>query len=291
MRNDLQLGSNHRYLAIYDPAALPPDTPVDPDLDSPEPRPLPGPAIRDLAAHGCALFLHIPEGDCDATVGVFVEEDLPELLRPRTTRLLTGSALSVPGGHLVAEGVEFMCLPGQTRRHGEPTPIEVPPADYSVEVLECVRWKERHRAAEVAARTTAGERLVGRLVAAYTLLGVLAFPANILVVPPALGLIWWRAGWQAALVTAGVIAAVDALGLVGFRLLDMAGRRLPVLRRAHELAAEVDRANPDLVLILRRAATPVAAAVPALAVLRGPDGKVRRTEAMAERPHPTARRR
>ena len=267
MSSDLQLGSNHRHLALYDPAALPPDTPVDPDLASPEPCPIPETAIRDLAARGCAFFLHIPEGDCDVTLSVFVEEELPDRLRQRANRLLTGAILSAPSGRLMAAGVEFMCLPGQTRRESESVPVGVPPGDYGIEVFECVRWKRQHRTEEMAKRTTTVDRLVGRGVIVYTFLGAAMIPANLVIVPLVLALLWWWAGWRLALTTAGVIAVVDVLVLAGFRVLDVAWRRFPVFARANALEVEFDRETPDVVLALRRPAPPAVTAAPALAVL------------------------
>ena len=60
MQAQVTAGSRHNHLVVYDPAAIPRDLPVDPDLDSSEPKPLPAAAIRDLASRGQALVLYIP---------------------------------------------------------------------------------------------------------------------------------------------------------------------------------------------------------------------------------------
>jgi hypothetical protein len=67
---------------LYDPAAIPADTPVDPDLDAQDPTLLPARAMQALAGAGAALILHIDEEDGDA-------------------------APHAPSGTLKADGLEF----------------------------------------------------------------------------------------------------------------------------------------------------------------------------------------
>jgi len=78
MPTDVTAASRHEHLVLYDPAAIPPDLAVDPDLDAQDPKPLSASGIREVTSRGDALILHIPTEDCEARLRVFVDEDPPQ---------------------------------------------------------------------------------------------------------------------------------------------------------------------------------------------------------------------
>ena len=144
----LTAASRREHLVLYDPAAIPPDTPVDPDLDAQEPRLLPAASMMDLAARGNALVVHLAEEDCEARFQLFVDEEPPADLRGKGSLLLAGSRLRVPGGRVRADGLEFLCRAGEVRTHSEADEAALPAGVYAVEVLSLMPWKAAHRISE-----------------------------------------------------------------------------------------------------------------------------------------------
>ena len=253
MQADLTAASRERHLALFDPAAIPADAPVDPDMQAQEPTLMPAPAMMDLASSGHALILHIPTEDCEARFRVFAGEEPPEALRRKGTVVLSGAPLQVPSGRLKADGLEFLVRPGETREHSLAQEAAVPTGEYSVEVVNLQGWKARHRLTEGHRGIGALDRTVNRLVISYTWLGILMIPANIFAAP--MIVLWFHrsGGWSGALLAGAMIVAVDALILGGFWLLQAAQKRLPILSRVNEADAAVDRENPDIIVVLRPA--------------------------------------
>lgn len=252
MRRDVTAGSRHEHLVLYDPAAIPPDTPVDPDLEEQDPKPLAPSAMVGLAEQGLAVILRIALEDCQVDLRLVVEENVEPDLRERAVQALDGAILCLPGGKLMVDGVEFLCRAGETRRHSEAEAIEVPAGNYEVQVLNLMPWKRRNRALEIEKKTTTFDRVVGRIVAVYTWLGILLFPANILVAPAAVFAVWLNSGWQSALVLAGAVLLLDVLVLAGFWIVEFASRWIPALKRRSEAELTFDAENPDVVVCLRR---------------------------------------
>jgi hypothetical protein len=213
MRSDVTASSRHKHLVLYDSAAIPLDTPLDTDLEAQEPSPLPESNIANLAERGQALILRIAHEDCEATLHLLVEDIIEPYLQKRAVQVLDGAIVHVPSGKLTADGVEFLCHVGQTRLHSEAQSIEIPAGSYEAQVFNLMPWKSRHRAAETRKKTTKTERLVGRIVAAFTWLGVLLIPANIFVAAPAVVVVWLVSGWQQALLLAGLVLFLDLLVL------------------------------------------------------------------------------
>jgi hypothetical protein len=265
MSHDLTAASRHEHLVLYDPAAIPADADVDPDLDAQDPKLPPAAAIRELAEGGRALIVHIPTEDCEGRLRVFVDEDLPEALRRHGRVVLERATLAVPTGRLKADGLEFVTRPGEVRRHSQATETVVPSGEYSIEVLDLLTWKVRHGAAEARVDTSSWERLVHRLTLVYTWLGIILMPANLLGAPIIVGGLWKARGWQTGLTAAGVILAVDAVVLGGFWLLQAAQKKFPALTRVRDAEATFDREYPDIAIVLRRHASPTDGAVPAFA--------------------------
>jgi len=257
--------SRHQHLVLYDPAAIPADTPVDPDLQAQDPTLLVESAMKDLAARGEALILHIPTEDCEARLRLFVDEEPPESIQARGTVVLRGAMLKVPSGGLKAHGLEFLARPGEIRQHSQAEEAAVPAGDYSVEVRELFSWKVRHRAAAIRGASGSFERIVHRLVLIYTWLGIVLIPGNVLVAPMVVGGLWKSRGWRTGLTVAAIILAVDALVLAGFWLLQAAQKRFPSLTRVADVEAAFERENPDIAVVLRRRDIPSDGSPPAFA--------------------------
>lgn len=267
MRTEVIAASRHEYLVLYDPAAIPLDTPLDPDLETQDPVPLPESALVNLAEDGRALVFRIADTDCQATIRLLVEEIAEPSVKERAVQVMDGAILRVPTGKLTADGVEFLCRPGETRLHSEGVSIDIPAGNYEVQVWNLMPWKSREHAVVIDKTTTKTDRIVGRVVAAYTWLGILLVPANILVAPAAVFIVWLAMGWQQALALAGSVILVDLLILGGFWVLDFASRWVPALRGAIEAESAFNAANPDVVVCLRRLPAERESKVPAMATL------------------------
>ena len=170
---------------------------------------------------------------------------MPEtFLRERAVRALHGARLRLPGGTLTVDGIEFLCRAGQKRVHSDGESIEVPSGEYTVEVLNLMPWKETHRTAEINKQTSGIDRLVDKVVGAYTWLGVVLFPLNILFAPAAIVLVLVLAGWRQALTLAAAVVLADVLVLAGFWVLDAASRIFPTLRRGGDVRLAFETENP-----------------------------------------------
>lgn len=251
MQAKLTAASRHEHLVLYDPAAIPADTPVDPDLEAQDPHLLPAPAMMRLASRGQALVLRIPGEDCEARIRLFVHEDPPEQVRRRGEVLVSGARLLVPSGLLRADGLEFLCRPGEARPHAEPEDASVPSGVYAVEVLNLLGWKAANRLTEVGRGIGRKHRVVHTVVSIYTWLGILMLPANLLVAPLVVVTFWRSHGWQGAATAIAAILAIDALVLGGFWLLAAVQRRSPALFRVAEADAAFESANPDVLVVLQ----------------------------------------
>lgn len=267
MQSEVTAASRHEHLALFDPAAIPVDTPVDPNLEAQDPKLPPKAAIMDLAARGQALIFHIPTEDCEARILLFVDEEPPEQVRNRAKVVLTGATLRVPSGLLKADGLEFLTRPGDARTHSEPDETEVPAGQYSVEVLNLLSWKVRQRIAEGRRGLGSLDKTIHRLVMSYTWLGIILIPGNVLVAPMVVMGFWRSLGWRGGLAAAAIIFAVDALVIGGFWVLQAAQKRLPILSRVAEADAAFERENPDIVVVLRTAASGAHAGPPAMATI------------------------
>jgi hypothetical protein len=267
MQTELTAASRHEHLVLFDPGAIPIGTPVDPDLLAQDPKLLSASAMMDLAARGQALILHIPTEDCEARIQLFVDEAPSERIRSRGTVVLANAALDVPTGVLKADGLEFLSRPGEHRAESQAEQTVVPAGRYSVEVLNLLPWKLRHRIADGRCGLGWKEKAVHRLVFAYTWLGVLLLPGNLLVAPMVLVPFWRSRDWRGGLAAAAIILAINVVIVGGFWLLQAAQKRFPILFRVADADADFERENPDVVIVLRVGASDPAARPPALARL------------------------
>ena len=270
MPTDVTVASRHEHLVLYDPAAIPPDLPIDPDLEAQDPKPPPASAIREVTSRGEALVLHIPTEDCEARLRVFVDEEPPQSIAGRGGVIISGARLKVPTGTLKADGLEFMARSGEVRKHSEAETIAVPPGDYEVEVRELMTWKLRHRASSTRSGTRTGDRMAHRLVTVYTWVGIVLIPANILVAPIIVGVLWQAQGWRSGIAAASLILVIDAVVLGGFWLLESAQKRFPALSRVQQADADFERENPDIVVVLRRRVAAASTSLPAFGQIRLP---------------------
>lgn len=245
--------SRHEHLVLYDPAAIRADVPVDPDLEAQDPKPLLPSAIRDVAARGEALILHMPGEDCEARLKLFVDEDPPAPIPERSAVVLSGARLQVPTGTLRADGLEFLSRPGEVRTHSEATETVVPAGEYEIEVRELLSWKLRNRASHTLRGTRSSDRLAHTLVTAYTWVGILMLPGNLLIAPMVIAFFWRSRGWRGALTAAAIMLVIDVVVFGGFWLLEAAQKRFPALNRVAQADAAFERENPDIVVVLRRA--------------------------------------
>ncbi len=253
MRTEVIAWSRHEHLVLYDPAAIPADTPIDKDFDAQEPVPVPVSAMEDLAAHGQALILRIACEDCQASIRVLVEELAESHIRERGIQVIDGANLRIPAGKLIVDGIEFLCRPGEVRRWSEAQPIAIPAGNYEVEVFNLMPWIALNREIEFKKKTTSIGRMVGKVVHAITCLSLLLFLAMAALTIFAVGSIiasgWEQASWMVWWAVLG-----DVVVYVGFWVMDIAGRRFPLLRQAGDAWSAFDAENPDVVICLRQTA-------------------------------------
>jgi hypothetical protein len=267
MREDVIAFSRHEHLVLYDPAAIPAATPINPDLDAQDPKPLPPAAMTELAGQGLAVILRIAHEDCQANIRLMIDEDVEPHFRERATTAIDRAALRLPSGTLTVDGIEFLCRPGETRLHSEAQVMEVPAGDYRVQVFNLIPWKGRHREREIEMNTTRFDRFVDRMVTGYTWLGILLFPANVLLAPVAVLVVWMKSGERAALMLAGAVILIDFIVLTGFRVLKFASRWMPALDRRREVARAFEAENPDVVVCLNRSVDAEETSVPGFATM------------------------
>jgi hypothetical protein len=246
---DLDAASRHEHLVVYDPAAIPPGTPFDPDMDAPEPEPLPEAALRALAATGSALVLHFPVEDCEATVRI-LSGDAPPHLRERGRRVLSGARLRVPSGSLKADGAEFVHGPFAARAAAAGRSAKVAAGDREVTVFDLVPWKTAHRASLLRGATTPAARRADVVQTVVAITGAVLIPVNLFLVPILLAVAWKRAGIRAALVALAAVALVDGLVLGAAWALEALRRRRPELGGAAEARLRFERENPDVLVCL-----------------------------------------
>ena len=249
-QGDLDAASRHEHLVVYDPAAIPPGTPFDPDLEAQEPEPLSDAALRALAAAGSALVLHFPVDDCEATVRV-VSGEAPPHLAERGRVVLERARLRAPAGELKADGAEFLHGPGAPRASAATSAVRVAAGDHEATVFDLVPWKTANRSALLRGATTPAARRADLAQTAVAIAGAVLIPVNLFLVPMALAVAWKRGGIRAALIVLAAFAVVDGIVLGAAWALEALRRRRPELGGAAEARLRFERENPDVLVCLR----------------------------------------
>lgn len=268
MRHDFNAASFGKHLVLYDPAAIPDDFPFDHDTDTPQPASPPIEALKELAADGNALVLEIPEGDCEATIRVMMNESLPSKGKRRSHSLLK-SKLNIPSGLLTAGGAEVIHPTPRARKHADATIVEVPSGSYQLEVLDQIAWKASTRDSYIESRTTPRSRRIAKAVDVIAFSWLVLLVSTILIIPGIIVLLWVNLGHVAAAVGIGVTLAIHAAYLVAFAALQWASDCWPEIDQATLARSEFERDNPDIVVALRIDHSNDRLAIPAFMVING----------------------
>jgi hypothetical protein len=243
--------SRHRRVAVYDPALLPAELGLDPDLEAQDPRPLPELEAERLAASGLAVLVSVDE-DGEATMRIVVGEPAPGL-RERAAPAGQAARLTVASGTLATDGIEFLTRPDQVRKHAVGTRTAVPPGDYAAEVLDLRPWKLGPGRRELAAAFTPADRLMASILTMHTRAGGVMAPLLLFLGLPLVGVTGQKRGWHAAASLGATLFAVVAVVLGSFFLRSWLEPRWPVLTRVARARERFEAENPDVVVLLRKA--------------------------------------
>lgn len=250
--------SRVRHLALFDPGAL--REALELSKEEFDPR------LRSLAESNRLVLLYVPRGDCEASLALFVDENLPDGLLKAGRRAEERSfELEVSSGILETAGAEDLFRPHSEREPETYSQIPVPPALYVGAVYTTTAWKARNRAKYLAKRSTAWSRrfaafesVSGVLLAALLVFHLIAFA-------PVVGLSFKRSV-RAGVIALGIVICIDLLALAVLKGSAVLSRRFPTLRAAREAYEEFEAKYPDILVSLSTA-TPEAAEAPAQNVL------------------------
>jgi hypothetical protein len=154
----------------------------------------------------------------------------------------------------MADGAEFVQLPGQRREWAAAFRAELPPGDYRMDAFHILHWKDSNRTAGIASGASRLARSVDWLVNRVALARIVLVIANLAIIP--LLLLSFRAGWRSVLMSLGAVLAADILLVGFFWLLAHLLKRHPASRQVQQASEKFDRENPDVVVVLRRAERP-----------------------------------
>jgi hypothetical protein len=258
---DFRAAGRDGYLVVHDPHALPDGFPVDPDTETDQPNPPPAEAIAELADHGLAMVIKMPEEwDCEASLRVFVDQEPAALLKERSSshRGVTGARLSVPSGNLIACGAEYMEVSGLHRRQSLAERAEIRSGDYRLEINDLFEWKIAHVDQYTREHTSWLTRAVSRLAILVAIGGCLLIAANVVAMPGLI--IFGLKGHDAFALRLGVVLGVTDLIVIGgmglFAFLSERFPALDLLGKASRVQEEFENENPDVVAVLKRLTEP-----------------------------------
>jgi hypothetical protein len=198
--------------------------------------------------------ISFPTEDCQLRAKVFVDEPVPDSVAkksPKNAPVIT-SLLKVPGGKLIADGIEFMVFPGQSRKESDAFCFEVAPGIYRLQAYDLLRWKQKNWKAEFKRRTTAPGRFLNQLNNAITIMAVIILVLGLIALPAVTLWVWKHSSGWAALKVLGIMAVVYAITVGYFCLLNLLQKRFAVFRQGLDVRQAFDRENPDLVIALFR---------------------------------------
>jgi len=258
--------SSTRYLVLYDSEALPANFSCDPDTATSEPAPPPDRAVEELGAACSALVVHVPRGDCAVQMQVFVDEDPPERLcrKRKANHAIENSLLRVPGGRLMADGAEFLQMPGREREWATRQRARLPAGEYRLDAFHLAEWKDSNRRAGIASEASPVARALDWIISRVALARIVLVIANLAIIPVLLLSI--TSGWRSALTGLGALLVADLVLVCVFWLVAHLLKRHPASRQVQRAREKFDLENPDVVVVLRREAGPRPS--PAAAFLR-----------------------
>ena len=254
MRFDFEPSSRYRFVVLYDPAALPANLPLDQDLEAQDPTPPPHNSVRALTKEGRAFVVEVPtEEDCEATIRVFVDEQPPEVIK-KAKIVGREMLIQIPGGTLRADGSEFMCFPGMTRKEGNEDPaMNLPAGNYLMTIHELVHWKLRNRTKELRALSTPLIRFMDVIGQTMGILGAILAVGHILVLPAVLWAVWSKHGWKSAGKFALIVFAIDVFLIGCIVLYGWLEKKISHNSGMAEIRNKFDAEHPDFIVTLQSA--------------------------------------
>lgn len=251
--------SGVKHLALFDPGAL--GEPLELSKEDFDPR------LRDLAEASRLALLHVPRGDCEASLALFVEEGFPDWLLKASKRVEERCfRLEIPSGKIEAAGAEDLFRPHSEREPGTFSQVAVPPALYAGTVYTTTAWKARNRSQFLAKRSTAWSRRFAAFETASGVLLAALLVFHIIAFAPVVGLAFKRSV-RTGLIALAVVIGIDLVALAVFKGSAFLSKRFPTLRAAREAGEEFEAKYPDILVSLS-APTPESVEAPAQNVLK-----------------------
>ncbi len=255
---NLHPAGRENTLVLYDPEALPSDLDLDPDLEAQEPEKPSNDSVKRLTESGQSLVIHVlsnPDYESAFKLRVYVDETVPGKLREKSDpeSALTKSLLHVPGGSLVADGVEFMTFPGEVREEAVSGEASIPPGTYQLQAFELYSWKEENYSSEVIDRISPLSRFLGKF-ALYSgcLCGILAVLSIIGAFVVGGVLASSDKAWSTVFTVTGSLAGVSVITYLVFILATWAIEKFPILNAESKARKEFESEYPDVVIGLTR---------------------------------------
>lgn len=240
---DLTAASGTKHLILVDPSSIQGLSGVTDDhLD---------PRLLPLANDGRALLIHVPRGDCEATIRVFVNEEPPaDLKRAASRSRLSNFLLQVPSGVIEAAGAEDVGKTVDDREPGTFALAHLGAGTFLGDAFNTVRWKLRNRKRYVARRTSPLARRLRLVQNVAGFSGAVLIVGHILAVGPLIGMAFWVGGRRTGITALVALAVFDVLAWLFFYALDRASRTLAVFNEAREIEEHFERTYPDVVVSL-----------------------------------------
>jgi len=239
---ELEAASGTKHLVIYDPASA--DGLEALAEDQIDPR------LLALSSDGRALLMHVPNGDCELTIRVFLNEAPPVALQKSADQpRLDNFRLHLPSGVLEAAGAEDVGKPPEARQPGTFSKAQVDPGTFEGSAFHSVRWKVRNRKRYVARRTSPLARCLRRIQNVAGFAAAVLIVGHVLAVIPLIG-VAFAVSRRAGIIAIASLLVFDVLVLVAFHLLEYARRQWSVFNQARQMEEQFDLTYPDVVISL-----------------------------------------
>jgi hypothetical protein len=209
------------------------------------------PRILRLAETGQVLILHVPKGDCELTIRVFVDDTPPSALQKAGGRSPLGPVrLELPSGQLEAVGAEDVAKPHEERDPDTFGSAHVGTGTFSGSAFHTVRWKLRNRRRYVECRTTPLGRRLRSLQNVAGLVGAVLMVGHLIGLGPFVGLAFWLGGRRVGAIAVVGLVIFDVAAWIFYYLLDRAVRTRPVFSEAQKIEEQFEDEFPDVVVSL-----------------------------------------